>query len=406
VAGSAIGTSVLVAMLMLTICYFAMMKSSLFAISEQEFEEEQKNRENIYSGLEILKSSQVELEKQLVISIYESGDTLKLSKKKWGVYEIGEIIGSLKNHRDTLYCLMGCQPDSKANRVGLYYPDRNSSVRISGSTRIYGNAYIPEAGIESAIVGGMFYTGEEKVYGQQFISQSTLPVLYEKTVEGYLALMDTLKKNSVEQIASSTYKNSFANPTIVMGGSNEVELYDLLIEGNVIVYSKEKVIITAKASLNDVMVIAPNIEIEDGFAGSLQLCATQNIEIGENVKLNYPSSICLLSKEKGSSISIGKDFYGSGTIYCANFLPENTGNTYLVSKESFMFEGEIYCMGMTMLNGEIKGTIYTSLFGYKTEEVFVQNVICNLKVLPDDLPDFLVVGNSSNKNRNVVKWLN
>src|SRR5690606_12628712 len=90
----------------------------------------------------------------------------------------------------------------------------------------------------------------------------------------------------------SLYINSFHNVIEPLHTTSQ-DLKSKSIKGNYIFISKDTINIDKSSYLEDVILVAPVIRIEDGFVGNLQAFASKTIEIGSNVMLNYPSFLCV-----------------------------------------------------------------------------------------------------------------
>src|SRR5690606_33781370 len=91
-------------------------------------------------------------------------------------------------------------------------------------------------------------------------------------------------------------ENPFTEPTKVFYSISEIQLDNVKLTGHIIVHSQTKIVVSQTASLNDIVLIAPEIEIKDFVSGKFQAIATKIIDVGKQVQLDYPSALIVKSK--------------------------------------------------------------------------------------------------------------
>ena len=186
-------------------------------------------------------------------------------------------------------------------------------------------------------------------------------------------------------------ENSFTNETIVIKSKMDLILDQTFI-GNIIISSDSGISITSKCSIENAILYAPCVKIEDGFNGKLQIFATDSIIIHKNVSLNYPSVICISnSKIKNPFIDIYENCDINGIILSANYNTKFK-NSLIKIRPTSIINGLVYSDS----NVDIQGSIFGSLFCKKTilnsnssyyEDVFVDATIkpydkCNKTLMP------------------------
>ncbi len=65
---------------------------------------------------------------------------------------------------------------------------------------------------------------------------------------------------------------------------------DILLRGNAVLFAEE-LKISASSKINEVIICARKVTIEEGFTGSIQIFCSDTVLIYENVTLQYPSGI-------------------------------------------------------------------------------------------------------------------
>jgi hypothetical protein len=91
--------------------------------------------------------------------------------------------------------------------------------------------------------------------------------------------------------------NSFQSTTKVFNQKEPVVLTQE-ISGNFIIKSETSIRVTSASKLKDIILIAPEISIEDGVSGNFQSIANDKIEVGKKVQLSYPSALVINNDEK------------------------------------------------------------------------------------------------------------
>ncbi|MCK8480931.1 hypothetical protein [Psychroserpens algicola] len=336
------------------------------------------------------------------IDLFDDDIITYSTKKKWGFYDILSTKTIFKS--DTIHNigLIGSLNTDK-NSPSLFVTDYDKPLKLSGNTKISGTSKIPSGFIEQAYINGQTGNNTE-VKGQLLSSEDKLPQLR-------LALdMDiaSYQRLTIDQFKSNKIINSFDSETIVIDVSNLSELGDISIRGNIIIFSSGRLKISNSAQLNDVVLIAKHVLIEQNFSGNLQIIAKNSVTIDENALLKYPSSVSIENDQD----SVKVHFKPSSRIAGGVIL---NGNTYkgslkrkLIIDESAKIYGSVYCYGRTQLQGEVVGQLYTDRFFLKTQSSDYENVILNGSVNGDSLPKNFVQlplfnSRTSSSNYEIIK---
>src|SRR5690606_2932835 len=163
-------------------------------------------------------------------------------------------------------------------------------------------------------------------------------------------------------------KNSFYKLLKLFYNQNEIDLVGVSLTGHIIVQSESKITVDASSKLQDVILKAPIVEINDGVNGTFQVFASKKIILGIGCKLNYPSALVIneeSSSEKETNnteesplIKINKNSIVKGVVAfwgeTSNYLPQ----VYI--GEDVILKGEVYCDKNLELLGTVHGSIFTS----------------------------------------------
>ncbi len=261
-----------------------------------------------------------------------------------------------------------------------------------------------------------YYSGKVKLIGDKKLSTLRIQEKYIKNEQNLLtangtlelaqphlpkfnpALKDFFKQDvsyrfqlkDIERKGDSIYFNSFKNETIGIQFSGTV-LENITIKGNFILYAKDSVFIKNTAVLEDVIIRSPKIMVEEDFKGSLQLFASDKIEVGKTAQICYPSVLCLYgdsSEKRVVKVNEGASIYGA-VILIEEYDSKQEENIMILKKEAVVI-GEIYCMGKLMIEGKLYGTAYTNKVFYATETSHYDNCMVNSEIDISKKPHFFV----------------
>jgi len=342
----------------------------------------------------------------------EDFKTLKVYRDFWGVFEKVTSSSKIKNKEVAKVALIGGkQPRFK--RTALYLKENKKPLVLVGNTRIQGTAYLPKRGVKTGNISGQSYYGNQLIYGNTKQSQN-LPELVFDATQNPSKLESQLESISLDKFldlnANKRHENSFYKPMKFVFSGNDILLSDISLIGHIIVKSKTKIIVEATASLKDIVLTAPIIEIRNNVIGTFQAIASKEITVGENCQLNYPSALVLKEKlssdkKEDSGIHIKQHSFVKGFImYLGNKKVKNNKAQVVIEKSSVV-NGEIYCNQNLELKGAINGSVLTSNFIANQAGSIYQNHIYNGVINSDALPEEYVGLSFLNGQKGVMKWL-
>ncbi len=346
------------------------------------------------------------------IDLAQAPVTTSVSKDYWGLFEKYTVVASHQTKRFTKIALVGSAV--QGSPPALYLQDKQRPLIVAGSAKINGDAYLPQQGIRLGHVGGSSYYRDQLLYGVQRRSTTELPSLSEGLIRQLQLLAEYrpgMLDKTIEFAKNTTYKNSFQQSTQVVQGDFLV-LDEVQLTGNIIIRAWEKIVVEPTVMLNDVLLVAPEIEIMDGVVGSFQAIATERIDVGSAVRLNYPSALALLDKSGFASweqmqISVGSDSDIRGMIM---FLGDEKKSSYqpqIHIAENTSILGEVYCSHNLELKGQVFGKVTTASFIAMENGSIYQNHLYNGQIdallLPEEYAGIL--HQDSAEKKSVAKWL-
>jgi hypothetical protein len=412
----AIVISIIIAIVSSSLILFAY----LSRIEFENFEILQRLNLNATSGLNLLMSKQslIELNQHKIIDLYgNKGDSVALSRKSWGAFEIIVSDGLFKNRSVTQIAQVGYYPDS-AKSYSLYLTDQDKPLALCGNTKIKGTAFLPKTGVKRAYIEGQNFTGAIMIDGQVRTSEKTLPKFNKMLIDNIQSILSKKIINENDSViaietnlSGDSLNNSFKNRTIVITSDSALKISDGLYSGNIAIISNKQITVSANAIIRDIIIAAPKIIIEKEFKGNLQAFASDSIIVNKDVSLYYPSVLGIV---KGSStltlsaVVLNENDTLLGTIFSFKDDESILKEVVVVLKEKSFVTGQVYSNGYA----DVKGTIFGSLMSNKIilstpssiYENHLLNAVIDQTALSKHYTGINLVEESTVKK--VVKWLN
>lgn len=300
----------------------------------------------------------------------EAKDGLKMTSGYWGAFRKVKIED--ENHQLVKVAQLCGKKDSVY--PSLYLEDHHSPLVLAGKSSLEGRLELPDGYWKPGAVNGRYFTGTTTI--KRIKPSAEMPSInleWRKYVDGVL-LGNNLESKELN-LAKNHFKNSFLNPVNLLQSHGGNFLQAELI-GNIIVRDDVGITVSANSKLQDILLVAPYITIENGFKGTIH-CIANHIEIENNVVLNYPSSIVAIEDEENPAVSdgtytdirIGENVLLNGFVIFLN----NNSNLYdnrnvdISLGTNSKLVGDIYSQGYLELKGEVIGSIYTSYFMYASD---------------------------------------
>ncbi len=364
---------------------------------------------NVNSGVALVCSSKEELIEHKKLDLYgNEEDWIEINKSKWGLFSLGHVLAINKTtvSNDTLSksFLIGGRDGAYSN-IALYLTDRKKPLVLVGKTFIKGNAYLPEAGIKSGFIGGVGYKGTKLVRGKQFKSTPEFPFDVQKNIKALIELLNFEEQNTSLE---SQMKQSFEAETLVVS-DQELYLDNVTLKGNILLKAKSEIYVSANSVLEDVILYAPKITIEDGFQGSIQAYATGELNVGFDCKLAYPSILGLFivensPEETAFNISEKTDIQGAVLVHQLKYRKKTT---VLNIEKHVKISGQVIANAKVELKGSIYGSIVASRFLLNSSSSIYSNYLMDATIDRSKLPDYYLspILQKKYRSQDIVKWM-
>jgi hypothetical protein len=353
IRSSALYISLIISILIALICGSILLVGFMYKMQESKLRRNDMLNRNAASASLLLMQDSFIYDSVRRIKLFENdeetGDSVILEKRQWGLYELG-LVASFKNTDSVKKAFLIGSP-LKDTATALYIADEDRPLSISGKSRIQGIAYLPKSGIKAAYVGESHYEGKRLVFGKMKESKRELPL--PDTI-----LINSLNKLLVktgyleEEVLPESLTQSFFKPVKRVHLPKEHSVIsNNKIRGNIIISSDSLIQVDSLSTLDQVILVAPYVKISSGFKGRLQIIASDSISIGASVKLIYPSALVLLKPDTAGfqpKISIGENSVVQGQL----FAWEKTRSLMMPIIEigqGSIIKGEIWSKGYVQL---------------------------------------------------------
>lgn len=364
---------------------------------------------NVETGFSYLLQQKTAKVGEQIIDLYQmQNDSIKLVTKTWGLFEVAQVQAFHQKQKMQKTALLGYQQDRS---TALSVADGYRPLVLCGGTKLKGNVYRPRAGIKSASVGNIPYTGVNLVEGQSLLSLQQSPLdsaLLERRLNYLESLTSHITSDVINEILLDSIYQSFNEEVLVLHKKN-IHL-KRHIQGQVIIKADSLIKIHSNAVIENAVLLAPFVEIDEGFTGNLQIFASEKVKIHDNVYLKYPSVVSLSEAHQyshtGFDIQIGKGFRLEGLLLATRRA--NAPKIPKVKVESAQIMGDIFCIGILDIRAQVNGSVSCSSFQLRLEGKTYNNYLLDTQINASRKPVAYLAPNYllDKPKKGIVKWLN
>ncbi|AWM15200.1 hypothetical protein DI487_15930 [Flavobacterium sediminis] len=265
------------------------------------------------------------------------------------------------------------------DNIALYVANFTQSLSVSGKVTVKGNLFLPNERLKETYIENK--PNIISVQGRKNISEVQLPKLSEDCKKIFED-RNTVKVsfNQLEAQNDSLYFNSFFNETIEIQIANSY-LDDKIIKGNFILSSHDSIVIRNTNTLEDVIVMAPKVSIEEGFKGNIQVLAKEKIYVGKKAELTYPSVLCLYNEtDKKATVFIDEETKISGLVLAFGNDVLHLENNWIETSDFDTITGTVYSTGKLTLKGQLFGSAYASRMVHTTKTSNYSNCMADVAI--------------------------
>ena len=342
--------------------------------------------------------------------------TVRFKKSYWGVYEKYGVMCKAEKTRFNKQGLVGGAISE--NQPALYLKDNQRPLIIAGKAQINGDALLPQQGIRPGNISGNSYNHSQLVYGKIGNSTSALPKLDASLIQN----LNQLARGQFPEISGiaisikkhGVWSNSFSAPTKIIRG-DDITLTETSLTGNIVVIASKRITVASSSQLTDVLLLAPQIKINNGVKGTFQAIANTTIQLGKNCELYYPSALVIKKNTpdrlatnslRKPELFVDSDSYISGLLLYLNNSNEQLFYPQIKISTGAVVTGEIYCEQNLELKGRLNGRVITNTFiaqenGNLYQNHFFQGSIDN-SALPKQYAGLIF---QTEEIKTIGKWL-
>lgn len=353
--------------------------------------------------------------------VKKENQIIKTHLSQWGVFQKGITVTQFRKKKFTKTAIIGSLLLADKTPT-LFLQETHNALTVVGNTKITGIAYLPKQGVNSGYIAGNSYYGSQLIYGRIEKSTDNLPKMEKTFLDAINFYIKEYKINRQEDYINlnSGIKilNSFKENTKGFYSENAITLENKIISGNIIIKSETAIKVKKTALLNDIILIAPSIEIEDETMGNFQVIASKKITLGKKCNLSYPSALLLFQDNKNdpdnnsnyNSLLENQIFIGEGSSLkgCVTYFQTKEKpdfKTQIVLEKDSKIKGQVYCNGNFEIKGTVSGSVYTKQFVANQAGSIFMNHVYNATIENENVPAIYGGIILEQEPKTVLKWL-
>jgi hypothetical protein len=383
---SALPTVLVISVLICLLVLFAFVLFDINALFYSNYHYARQQKEHLNSAFVLYCNDSTLLsslgqENEYLLYKEDQSSQVRYEIRPWGFYEYVTISTQDEKFHSTR--LIGKSQDCEYG-AALWVCNRDMALSLAGTTEIKGPVYIPINGINYIQLGNEKYQGQMIDDYYVDLSEKELPDIDSSYLETVDRLRNQQGISSFPTGEEAKQYHSFKNETLHFSIPENTD--DLSARGNIVLHAGE-VTISSNAILSDVILVAKKVTIEDGFAGSLQIIASDTVIIEDNVHLRYPSGIYLNGNKRKTYLSLANhsrvDGYAIVMGNCEGGSGLHIDQNYR-QKSTATFQGLLYVDGIADVSGEIYGAAYIKECYYLPENGIYAGTLHSVKIHRSD----------------------
>ena len=295
----------------------------------------------------------------------------------WGIFKVLNVASHFKKDTITKKVLVGKKGNGK--NPALYLTDLGEELKVTGNTKIEGDMLLPKNGYKKINILGNNSLNKPLINGSYTISDQMLPEIQVPEI----SLSSNGKRTPYSKFKNtSAIYNGFDQNPLIIDLDAETLSKGASFKGKIILVSKDTITIREDMKLQDVIVSAPKVIVEDNFVGRIQIFANKEIEFGENVYLEYPSCAIVWSDPSffDKLIHVSNRTKVEGPIILGEPSKYASTEGEITVDEGATIIGDLYCRGRLQLKGTVLGSVYTNKFLLKTKNGEYTNTLMNATI--------------------------
>lgn len=372
---------------------------------------EERARENLRSGMAWLMSLSPAGEQLFATNLFESKrDSFYAKTEDWGLLRLVHGVGVMAKQKVSRSCLVG-QP-LPASTSALMLTENRQPLTVSGNTRIMGDAILGRSDVHAGRVGERRYSGDQMVYGKVFQPGENDVHVFPLTLPHSLkTILHNLPSPipGVMVLSDIEAEQPWQGNGMVIDQKQSLILENMTLSGKCLIISANEILISQTTSLNHCLLVGRKVVIQDGFSGRIQVFATDTIEVGANVHLQYPSVLGLvksrvvpaLMQMGAGTVLEGEIIFDQGTTTVAR----NPDDYILINRGATIF-GLVKVQHNLDLQGKVNGSVIAGNFLLRTPATVYFNYLLDAVIDPAELsPEFSGAITDPAGRLKIIEWL-
>ncbi len=314
-----------------------------------------------------------------VYRLYEEEEDARLRTERylWGLYEV-VTVATVEDGAFSVRMFGKTNPGPQ--HPALWVCNRRKAVSFAGKTVLFGEAWLPENGLQYVQMHSRFFEGKALDKEQIKISREELPATdpaVRKSIEALWQLPeDTLCAGNLS--AGRSFRES------ALCGGIAGERLDGDVRGRIIVKG-ERIVIGSESHLQDVLIVAASVRIESGFTGKVQVFARDSVVLEEGVLLEYPSGIYLQGEAPEGYLKMGDACEVNGYVVVEERAPlKGRPKACYIQPESARVRGLLRVDGIAQVQGDVTGSAWLRESYYFAPEGFYSDILYNTRFFATD----------------------
>lgn len=318
--------------------------------------------------------------------------TFNVEKKNWGLYSILSVEAKYRSLEYNKSILVGGNMPMEST-YALYLANFSDGLFVGGNTFINGDCYLPKGEVDKASMGGQIYKRDTLIFGDIEKSKITLPAYDTVLTRNISNILDGLaiiegEKKSFDQIESAQMEVSFNEESLVLYTDKPLYLQNCSFKGQIAIVSSEPITVMGSCELDLVQLYAPTILFMDNFKGSVQAFARDTLLVHENVSLNYPSAIGVVSNDGAGILEVEGNTNIEADVFMVNLTNPFPKNTLIQIEKDCTIKGLVYSQGKLDLKGDVYGQVLTHELILKSSTSYYESHLLDVEINPEKLSPY------------------
>ena len=260
------------------------------------------------------------------------GDMISIVRNGWGMYD---LVTASNSCGESIRRLYGRKADSSTG-AAFWICDRNRALTLGNDAKIYGTVFIPPNGIN---------------YAGDIPEKLRIPETSMRISSADMPPLDCSFHKRVRQVSETDRQD-----IPVIEASEDDSTFMLNGMG---VLRGDKIIISGKSVLHDEIISARKVIVRTGFKGCIQIFCTDSVRLEPDVRLEWPSGICVTSGSGRPHVELcgGSRISGYVAVTGAEDDPELRVPGYEQHRGATL-DGLLYADCSCNIDGNINGAAY------------------------------------------------